>query len=65
MTKFLLPLALTFAASAVLACPGSMKNTDAKADNGQSVAALSAKSDKAAPADKKAVKPAEAKKPTT
>ncbi len=65
MTKLLLSLALTFAASAALACPGAMKNTDAKADAAQSVAALSTKSDKATPADKKAVKPAEAKKPTT
>ncbi len=65
MMKLILPLALAFAASTALACPGGMKNSDAKADMSPSVtAALSARSEKAATA-KKAVKPAEAKKPTT
>jgi hypothetical protein len=67
MTKLILPLALAFAASTALACPAGMKGSDAKADMSPSLtAALSAKTDKAAvAADKKAVKPVDAKKPTS
>lgn len=65
MTKLILPLALAFAASTALACPAGTKGSDAKADMSPSVtAALSAKAEKAATA-KKAVKPVDAKKPTT
>ena len=66
--KALLPLALALAASTALACPGATSAKDAKADLSPSVtAALSDKESKAskAGADKKAVKPAEARKPTT
>jgi len=66
--KAVLPLALALAASTAFACPGATSAKDAKADLSPSVtAALSDKAGKAskAEADKKAVKPAEAKKPTT
>jgi hypothetical protein len=66
--KAVLPLALALAAGTVFACPGANSAKDAKADLSPSVTA--ALSDKAAPATKadvgkKAVKPAEAKKPST
>jgi len=69
MLKAVLPLALVFAAGTALAC-GAGKSMDAKADMSPSVtAALATKSQQskaAAPeTDKKAVKPAEAKKPAT
>ncbi len=69
MLKAVLPLALVFAAGTALACPEAGKAMDAKVDLSPSVtAALAVKpqQSKAAPeAARKAVKPAEAKKPAT
>ena len=66
--KAILPLALALAAGTAFACPGATSAKDAKADLSPSVtAALSDKATTAGKADagKKAVKPAEAKKPST
>jgi hypothetical protein len=67
MIKFAVPLALVFAAGATFACPGSDKMKDAKADQSPTITAAvaeQAKQSKVA-VEKKVVKPAEVKKPTS
>jgi hypothetical protein len=67
MMKPAVPLALVFAAGAAFACPGSDKMKDAKADQSPSITAAVADQAKQSKAvvEKKEVKPAEAKKPTS
>jgi hypothetical protein len=68
MIKLAVPLALVFAAGAVWACPGSDKMKDAKADQSPTITAAvaeQAKQSKAVVEKKDAVKPADAKKPTS
>jgi hypothetical protein len=67
MMKAILSLALVFAASSALACPADSKSADAKSAVNSSATAPSAKTapTKMNVVDKKAVKPVEAKKPTT
>jgi hypothetical protein len=67
MMKFAVPLALVFAAGATFACPGSDKMKDAKADQSPTITAAVAEQAKQSKVvvEKKAVKPAEVKKPTS
>jgi hypothetical protein len=67
MMKLVLPLALVFAAGTTLACPASDKSMDAKADQSPAITATAADQAKQTKADvdKKDVKPAEVKKPTS
>lgn len=67
MIKAVLPLALAFAASAAMACPGADKSMDAKAGSTPTVAsALSTVTQQSkAESDKKPVKMVEAKKPAS
>ena len=67
MLKLAFPLALVLVAGSAMACPGSDKMKDAKADQSPTITAAvsdAAKQSKAT-VDTKAVKPAEAKKPAT
>jgi hypothetical protein len=67
MMKFAVPLALVFAAGTTFACPGSDKMKDAKADQSPTITAAVADQAKQSKAvvEKKEVKPAEVKKPTS
>jgi hypothetical protein len=67
MIKFAVPLALVFAAGATFACPGSDKMKDAKADQSPTISAAVADQAKQSKAvvEKKDIRPAEAKKPTS
>lgn len=67
MMKFVVPLALVFAAGSASACPASDKSMDAKADQSPAITATAADPAKQTKADvdKKDVKPAEVKKPTS
>lgn len=67
MLKAILPLAVVLAAGSAYACPDASKAMDAKADTTPSVTASVADKSKETKAvvDKKAVKPAEAKKPSS
>jgi hypothetical protein len=67
MIKLAASLALVFATGTVMACPGAGKMKDAKADQSPTISAAvaeQAKQTKVA-VEKKDVRPAEAKKPTT
>lgn len=67
MKRAVLPLVLAFAASAAFACPGADKSAEAKpaASTTLASALTSVKHQAKADADKKVVKSAEAKKPTS
>jgi hypothetical protein len=67
MMKLVVPVALVFAAGATFACPGSDKMKDAKADQSPTITAAVADQAKQSKAvvEKKEVKPAEVKKPTS
>jgi hypothetical protein len=67
MMKLTVPLALVFAAGAAFACPGSDKMKDAKADQSPAITAAVAEQARQSKAlvEKKDVKPAEVKKPTS
>jgi len=67
MVKFAVPLALVFAAGTTFACPGSDKMKDAKSDQSPTITAAVADQAKQSKVivEKKVIKPAEAKKPTS
>jgi hypothetical protein len=67
MKRAVVPFLLAFAASAAFACPGADKSADAKAGSATTVASAlrTATQQGKAEADRKSVKPVEAKKPTS